>query len=326
MNWRALRYRVGWLPVAEEELSAFRRERLAFDRARLLICFFYGCLFYVAAVTQQTAATELAREGFDPLWSLIWLEGAHYHGALLGLNLAWMGATLWAVFQPHWRCARVAAFVALFFYASWENSFGKINHGYHLWIFLSFLLIFLPQGWHLAAANRLARRQVLTLFFGCQWVIGLTYSLAGIWKLYYGLLQWSVGQPSVFSPNGASLIVANRLLQTNSEGLLSAFALQFPWLLWLGMLGVLYLQTFASLAALRGRLHAIWGGALILFHLSTGYLLTVWFNLSILLLLIFWVWSPFSPAKFQGGAIIQQLPLLRTILQLARRFTKAARD
>ena len=95
-----------------------------------------------------------------------------------------------ALCAPGVRGCRVLAFAGLFFYVAFRNSFGKIGHSDHAWVYVSFLFIFLPDGKRGAVASSRAGRQgYLTVFVAAQAMVMLTYSLAGFWKFAEALKQ-----------------------------------------------------------------------------------------------------------------------------------------
>ncbi len=76
----------------------------------------------------------------------------------------------------------------------------------------------------------------------------LMYTITGLWKVGYAfhdLVARAEGRS--LHPNGFSLILANRLLETNEPSLLGDGLLRHPVLGWLLFLGTMYLETASLL-------------------------------------------------------------------------------
>lgn len=77
------------------------------------------------------------------LWPVAWLNYlppalVEYFGSILFLVL------FFASMFPHRREIRIAAFMLALFAVAMVNSQGAINHGYHMWLWITFLFIFWP--------------------------------------------------------------------------------------------------------------------------------------------------------------------------------------
>jgi hypothetical protein len=91
------------------------------------------------------------------------------------------------------------------------------------------------------------------------------------------------------------------------------------------MIGLIYVQLMALPAALRPRLHMLWGYLLFAFHVGTGFLLQIFFAKQVLLLMLFFVLSPFRPTRFSPLPAIKDLPLLGPLVRGARQLPRPAR-
>lgn len=132
-------------------------------------------------------------------------------------------SSLLADIFPFKRVPRIFFFLGLLNFVALSNSFGKINHGWHAWLWVSFILILIPRMRHsVNESSRQFRQRTLLVFWACQAIVLLFYSLAGGWKVAAGILQWSNGEINTFSPEALAMHTADRLIQTESQSLLGS--------------------------------------------------------------------------------------------------------
>lgn len=289
---------------------------LKYLTAQNLIRCFYVIIFFLAIKNLEDWEFYLAKTEIDPLWVISWLRLAELKigiTAILWLNLC--GGIL-AVVIPQYRISRFIIFLSLLEFYGLRYSFGKIGHGSHLAILISFLLIFLPKGWHLITqASRFVKSSVLMIFSACQAMIMLTYTMSAIGKFLYSFVQAYRGEVHALMPKGLALTVADRLLQTETNSYLGGWIIEHHYIGWLLMLGALYIQFFALWAAFRPSLHQVWGLALIGFHISVYLTMTITFEQNCLWLVLFFVYSPFRPKKFNILKFLHDLPLFGLLIQ-----------
>jgi hypothetical protein len=292
----------------------FRAQTRAFINARLLVRCYYVALLYFAFAFLPDWQAILMRTAFVPLWPVAWLKHADLRfGETLILSL-YIGGTLLAAITPEKRWARALAFLGLFEFVALNNSFGKIGHSLHLWVLTAFLLIFLPAaGQRIELPSRAVRQSFLAIFWGCQALVLLVYSMAGLGKLLGAIYQISTGQPHAFMPHALALIVADRLIETNSQSLFGPWLIYHPMAGWPIMVGDIYLQFFSFWAAFRPSLHKLWAVALILFHLASFLFLTINFAQNVFLLALLFIASPFRPAGETWRQTLADLPLLGSL-------------
>jgi hypothetical protein len=243
-----------------------------------------------------------------PLWPVAWLTLVPLRAGIAAILVLYLLGTLAAAILPSQRWTRVLAFVGLFEWWAFNNSYGKIGHSMHLWLLVSGVLIFLPN-MSGASTMRTRRQKFLLIFFGCQAIIMLTYSMAGLGKVLCAVYQLCAGQNNAFMPGALASIVAERLLETNSQSLLGPWLINHPIAGWPLMWGDIYLQFFALFAVFRPSLHRAWGLGLIVFHVAAFLLLTISFPQNALLLALFFVNSPFRRKKEGWRQTLSDLPL-----------------
>jgi len=308
------------MPIAE---SPFGRIGVAYGRAQLMVKFYYLASIYFACAT-IVDIHETARQ--TPSWDFLWPVGWLAHSpvdiatAIDCLALLWLLACLLCLQFDRWFFRALFAIAALQVGAA-SNSFGGMNHAYHAWFWIGFCLIFLPDAVG-RTGPRAAKMGYLTVIATCQALLLSFYSLAGLWKILGGIFALLAGREGNFSPNGLSLTLADRILQTGTSPLLGRVVIEHTWLSQPMFLAVIYIQFVAVIAAFRPRLHACWGYFIIAFHIGTWLLMEILFIQHVVLLALFLVMSPFAPQTLTLREIAADLPALG---RLARRLVPPSR-
>lgn len=244
------------------------------------------------------------------LWPVTWLNWVGVeHGAPWVLPCGIASAAL-ALFFVEFRVARILAFLGLLEVLALKFSFGKIHHLMHAWLFASFVLIWLPEGWsEPERASRKVRQGAHYVFSAAQVAVFMTYSLAGFGKLLGSAHQWIRNEETSLHPSALARHLADRILQTDADSLFGPLLVDYGAFLWPAMLGTVYLQLFAVMAAFRPRLHRIWGAGLAAFHAVSILTLTIDFNPSIMLLAFLFLASPSAPRRIGLRAVVLDLPV-----------------
>ena len=246
-----------------------------------------------------------------PRWPVFWLR---YVDLEVGISLIlWfylLGSALGLTLAKY-RWARVVVFLSLLEFLAFRFSFGSINHGDHLGVLLSFMLIFLPPGWSSSPPPaRETRATTLLAFSAAQAMIMLTYSMSGLWKLVAVVSQTIQGEVSALAPSALARHVAEKLLSSDTTSLLGPWLIENYWIGWPLMIGTLYLEIFALWAVARPSLHRLFGLGLIFLHLATHLTLNVSFVQNTLWLALFFVFSPFNPDVPNWLQTARDLPIL----------------
>lgn len=302
-------------------LRPFVGQARAFDTAVVLVRVFYVATFF--RVTTHLAEEWLGWLGSEELaaiWPTAWVE---WVGIELGVNViatAAIVSALLTLLMPEKRVWRAFTFGGFFMMIGLTNSFGKINHSFHVWLFALFFLIFLPnRPWEMLRRSVGGKHRFLTVFWYTQFFVLLTYSMSGFWKLGIGMFQLLFRDASIFSSDGLALLVSTHLLKINGEALLGWFIIENPWVGFLPFLGVVYLELFAVFAAFRPEVQRFWAVSLMLFHMGTNLLMTINFNNNILVVGIFLLLSPFAPATFDFWRTVRSLPLVDVVMAMGKR-------
>jgi hypothetical protein len=295
--------------------SSTHRTRLLTDpqrfaRAQALISAYYAVLCFFAVGNLYTWPEWLAATTLEPRWPVFWLRFVDLGVGIPSLLCFHLACGLLAVALPRYRWVRILVFVSLLELLAFRFSFGSINHGEHLGVLISFVLIFLPTGWQrFPGAKRSVRAATLLVFSGAQGLLMLTYTMSGLWKAGGVVEQLLRGQTSYLHPDGLATQIAAKILGNDASPLLAPWFLDHAWLGPPLMAATIYLELFALWAVVRPSLHRLWGLGLILFHVSTHLTMGVGFAQHSLWLALFLVFSPFQPETFSWRGLLAELPL-----------------
>jgi hypothetical protein len=302
-----------WSPSSRWTAVDFVRfQRQAYQRSTVLVRVFYAASLLWAVQSAGSWTNYAESETASPLWPAAWWFD--WVTVRTGVNIifgAYLGASVIALLFPERRIARAGYSLTLLQYMAVINGFFKIGHAFHAWLFVSLILILLPDGrWH--ARRRIAdRHQFLIVVWLSQFVLLFFYTLAGVWKLTHAIEQLFSGQTSAFHVQGFSLILGKKLLDSNELTVFGDFLLRHELLGWALFLGAMYVETFSVLVAFRPRLHRVWGAGLILFHIGTQLAMDIGFQQNVLLLGMFIVCSPFAPDRLTARDMVLDLPIVR---------------
>lgn len=279
----------------------------SFSKAEHIVRFYYISLLYLAIERAVQWSDFLGKKDIEPLWPVAWFRFVDYQvGVNIIFTLLLISAFLAAIF-PKMRLARILAFFSFLESISLVNSFGKINHGEHIWLLTSFLLIFLPNK---SSPEKPYYRKFLYIFWGCQAIVLLTYTMSGIFKVYGAFHQMSLGQIHAFHPQAMSLQVANRLLQTGSTSVLGSWIIDQIWLGWILYVSAIFIEFFAFFVVFRPSLHRLWAFAIISMHIGIGLTMAIPFKKNILLLAILFFNSPFIVSGNRWQRSLYDLPII----------------
>ena len=286
-----------------------RAQTVTFHKARIVVRCYYAALLFLAAETTQDWTVHLGRRDALPLWPVWWLHAVPLRAGMLGILAGYLVAAFLGVVFANRRWARTLAFLGLLEFVALDNSFGKINHNQHLWVLTAFCLVFLPDI-SARVASRTERQRYLMVFWACQAITLLTYTMSGVGKVAGAIYQLSAGQNNILMPTGLAEIIANRLLQTDSTSWLGPWFIAHPWFGWpLGLVSV-YLEFFAIWVAFRPALQRWWAAGLILFHIGVFLTMRISFSPAVLLVGLLFFASPFRREEDGGWRTVKQLPLL----------------
>jgi len=294
--------------------EALRHQTELFVAAQTIVRCYYAVVLFFAATTLHDWPSYLDRRETMALWPVCWLNAVPLRAGMMAILGGYLAAAFLGAIFPARRWARALLFIGLFEFAALENSFGKISHNYHLWVLTAFWLVFLPKA-SVRTADRATRQHFLLIFWGCQAIVMLTYTMSGVGKIGGAIHQFCTSQNNLFMPTGLASVIADRLLQTNSTSWLGPWLLAHPWLGWPLGLAAMYLEFFAFWAAFRPALQRWWAAGLILFHIGIYILMGITFTQTILLVGLLFLTMPLAGDVPNVREIVKQLPLVGWILR-----------
>jgi hypothetical protein len=294
-------------PIAGRSIaSIIALQKAAFFRAHLLVRVFYVLSFVLGIELIKPVMQGLGPEHVDWLWPVLWLRWVPPDKAVPAIFALYLLATLTAALDYRWRTARIATAVGLLLLLATRFSFGKIDHGYHFWLWTAGVLCLLPKRTTEPLGCNMARRHhFLLVFFGAQLVVALFFSVAGTWKLVVAVYQLLIGEANAFTAEAMARQVAEQFVTTHQITWLGHFIVDHihwghaPYLL------ALLLELFSLPVVFRPTLHRIWGCGLMLFQLGTRLILDVWSPWGIALVGLIFVASPFASL---GGEAVSRDP------------------
>ena len=298
------------------------RQFKAYDRAQLVVRLFYGCGLFLAIDAMSDWPALLRADAIASPWPSAWIPSDAVPSVIPWILGAYLGSSVLVAALPTWRAARVVYFLAFVQYVSLISGFGGISHQNHTWLWVSGLLIALPnRGWGKTTRYE-DRHYFLSVIWVCQIVTLFFYMLTGFWKVVFGLHGVFAERASTFGLDGFSVMVAQRDNLFNDEPVLGHFFVSNPVVGWVLFVGTIYIELAALNVAFRPRLHRAWGILLIAFHIGTELAMGFTFPPNVLVAVALFLCSPFAPDRIGVRDAVFDLPGVYA----ARRFLRRARQ
>ncbi len=293
-------------------MAEYAKEESRVLTGRLVVAFHYFFLLYVSVLLfsawDLSFATQ-ARITFVP--PIFWLQFVSFPVGFALIRTAFVVASLLAAFAPQRRLFRILSFITLLEFVSLYYSALWLDVDWYGIVLVSFLFIFMPDRWNAPQRDTpLSREKFLLVFWGCQAIVLLTYSMSGIGKLWGAAKQIMAGQISIFDPASPGLQVADRLLTSEALTPLGHAVVKYSALAWPLYMGMIYLLLFSFLVAFKPKLHRLWGAGLILFHIANYLVIDIGFSAHILNAALLMLLSPFAPARVSFRDAMRELPLV----------------
>ena len=317
--YRRVRRRIGATsveyPSTVKEVISFQHR--AFSRAELLVRIFYSMCACVAMlhVAEFPALSKSPPSAW--LWPVSWFS---LTGVPIGLALVsclYLFGSLLSALSPNRREFRITTFIGMLCFLGFQFSYGKIDHGFHFWLWASAILVLLPNQTATVLARRVSTRQYyLSVVFFCQVALSLFFTVAGVWKVLVAIYQAAIGEAHAFSIDAFARQIAMHMVDEGSTTPAGGLILANPILGWPLYLGAIYLEVFSLVAVSRAPLHRIWGIFLMLFRFGTMVILGFWNAWSMVIVALFFVSSPFGPEDTDPMRVVRELPLVRSSLRL----------
>jgi hypothetical protein len=310
MNSAAPRAR--WLrprSIAELDLTE------TLPRALRIVRAYYAVLFVLSLLEGFGLLGRTLSAG-GALWPVAWATHLGV-AAVVFIRVLFIGGAFAAMVKPEQRWTRLLAFVGCLEFNAFTNSFGKINHSFHLWVVSAFLLLFLPKA---SRDRRTSGHEYLTVVWYCQAFVLLTYSMAGVAKLVQAVGQWRAGDRYwLLTPEALPAHVASHFIDMDHGTAAGMVVITHPWLGCAFFLSAVCLELGAFAVSFVPRLHRIWAVGLILLHAGILSVMALNFYPAMLLLAVLIFGSPFAAPLVQARAERRRfLPRLFSPLDLGR--------
>lgn len=291
--------------------------------AQTLIRVYYAVLLYFAMMKFPQWNDIMAFQEWAvlfPLWPVQWISALSFHTDVYIIRIFFIATAMLAVFFPRFRINRILVFAGLLEFVSLYASVQFFDADWYVLFLPAFLFIFLPSGWHAPTSLPLEKRaNLLFIFWGAQAAVLLTYSMAEIGKIIYGFSQFIQGEHNIFSIDATARQIANQFFTANEIGALGPLVIDNPIIAWPLSLVFIYFFLFSFLAAFRPKLHSLWGGVLICFHIASYLTMGIGFFTHVLLLAILFLPSPFIVDKIRWQDVLHDMPLLGRLMGSARK-------
>ncbi len=279
----------------------------AAPRIVLLSRFFYVFVAYmIASSSLRFSLADGDQYPTAPLWPVRLVQNTVGTGWFVhGFTVTAIGAllALSAAIAPRALVWRLGTFLYLLLQVALRNSYGSINHGAHVLLYISFALMFLPRG-RGDGRSREDLVRCLGAFWLAQTLVLLPYTLSGFWKIRHSGLE-------IFSPDALTRILLDRLIaELDDVPPLLPQVVQHTTLTQVMWILTLYVEVVALLVVFRPHLHRPFGIVLMLFHMLSDWTMNIAFSNNILVLALFLVLSPLAPSRSSLSHIVQSLPVL----------------
>ena len=280
-------------------------------------------VFYVASVVWVVQSLPgwpayLDRTEASPLWPGRWYSWVGAHNGIVITLVAYLCCATLALFFPEHRIARAAYAIALLEYMAFVNGFGKVGHPLHAWFFVAAIFVLLPNRRWDERRTPSDWRHFLGVFWLAQLVVLFFYTLTGAWKVGIALTDMAGGRANAFQIDGFSSMVGRRLLIDDADTIAGTFIVRHEWIGFIAFLATMYIESVSLLIAFRPRLHSIWGGLLVVFHIGTELVLGFVFTQSIVLVSLLLVLSPLSTERAGAWERITDLPIVHALVRRVR--------
>jgi len=315
LNFKALKRFLR--PPSITELS---KKSSVMEKARTLVSYYYYVLPYIALLFVSNGILD--RQNFDPFWPLLWSThfNIDYATVVVIVKTSFVIVAALAAFLHKHTFFRILVFLAILHVHAIESSFGAINHQWYLWLYTSFIFIFLPNIWSEEKKTQDTDRKFLLFIWFAQALAMLTYSMAGLWKFVFALQQNIVGEVDGFALEAFSYQIANWVPRLQSEAILAPYVIAYPEVGWFFYVGLHFLQLFALWVMVRPSLQKIWALTLIIFHIGTYLTMGISFHPLVILIIILFFNTPFAKKSATAKDLVYDLPIVGQLLEwFARR-------
>jgi len=320
-----------WKKFARELRSNNHRGHLqgyameeVFGRCLNVLAGFYAiCL--AASLAQLARVSELSTRSLESqytLWPIQWALCVDTKIAAILITFASVLGSLGAVLFYRWQLARVTCFVTLFLLGALANSFGKINHGFHVLIWVSFIFSFSGPIFQAGRITKAEKMSLMRCVWNAQAFVLFFYSFSGLWKVYTVFLQWNAGEVTALHPEALATHIARQIALTSHYGVLGEWVVQHSIVGWPLYVGAIYLELFAICTVADENLKKAWGISLFLMHCGIGLTMDIWFIHQAAVLAVLLINSPFRHSVHGYLQTVANLPPVNVVVAYSKSIAK----
>jgi hypothetical protein len=311
-------------PTGTRRSDVFSFQTTAFDHAHLLVRAFYAGNLLWAGLRLEERARWFSHEAAYLLWPLSWLDGGEVSSLATNIYVFNAITATIAVIFCAYSPARWLAFAGALAAGAFENSFGRICHYGHTWVWVCFFFAFLPSGLPATFfSSRVLRQRYLQIFWSTQFALLFFYSMAGWLKLVSVPVQYLRGEVTAIGSEALARHVANAAMQSGPVPMFANWFIDNTAVSWAFFLGAIYLEAVAVLIAFRPDLHRWWGIGLMLLHFGIGMVMEIWFVPPLFILALLFVFSPFDRGTATWREKVLQLPGIEVLAYMWQQFRPA---
>lgn len=294
--------------------EVFRDDDLQYSRCIRMIRGIYLVVLYQAITGGVYRLDQHLDPRTDTLqWPLIWMAWVPWEPAVYTITAVGVTGAIAALLFPRLRAIRIWAFLGIFALLALRYSYTGVQHRTYTMLTLAFFFALLPAGMSLRPTAAV-RRQVLRIVWCGMTFVFFVLSMAGFLK-FWGIFEALLHTDQFvldFSRVPGHLLA--RAYMHQDPPALSEWLLDRPFLATTGMFVAYYFELMSLLAAFRPNLQRWWILATVAFHFSTELTMKIFFVQATLVLIVLFLFSPFSrPARYWRSAL-RELPLFGAFL------------
>lgn len=301
-------------------LTLLSKDMRVMTISQTVISFYYYVLVYLAFDVFMQMGNQINAAGYSPIWPLYWsnLFSANQEMTINLVRFFFVFTVLAGVFFHKKFWGRLIVFFGIWQMHAVLSSFYHPSHQWYPWLYTSFIFIFLPDIWN-GKISPESNKKFLLLIWAAQFVVLLAYTLSGIWKFVALFQQFSAGQVHGFSKDAFAYQLTDWVPRLSAKPEFADFFIDHPEIAWPLYVGSYFLELFAVWTVFRPSLQKIWAISLIIFHFGTVFIMGISFMPSVMILIVLFLNSPFSPEKSSLKQMICDLPAVSQFLLLLKK-------
>lgn len=294
-----------WLTYKPGEFLQPTGFRVAADQCALLYRVFYLYICFLFYLQPDLVMQFTVKSPTAPLWPVAAIEQTLSNNSGVYILISVITLCLAATIVPWSLIVRIAVFLALFMCIAYKYSFGAINHAYHFLVYVSFLLLFLPnRPWQSEHFPRSQKLRLVSVFWLIQAVLLFCISMSGIRKVY------GFGLEMFYTESLSALALGRSVYNAGEPIMLQGLVANYPAVFQVPHVGLIFIQVVSLLLLFKPHLIKAYGAVMILFHFGTYLLMGVTFVHHIMIWGLFLVLTPTAPRNTSLILMLRSIPFV----------------